>query len=189
MAFSVAKVEVWAGDIPNQPGTLAGVLEALSKAGANMEFMIARKLDDNTSRVFVAPVKSAKVQKAASAAGFNKTANLFTMRVEGPDKAGVGARLTRAVADAGVNLRGASVAGLGKTAVFYLAVDSESDLQNAMKVAKSAVNSKPPKKTKPAMKRSKSGSKKVRGGKSKSAGRPKSNTASMNRQGVEMAAR
>lgn len=142
MAYSISKVEVWAGDIPNQAGTLAKVLEQLHNAGANMEFMIARKVDDNTSRVFFAPVKGKKVQKAATSAGFSKAAKLFGVRVEGPDKPGIGAKLARGVADAGVNLRGGSAAGLGKTAVFYLAVESEADLKKAMKAAKNALAGK-----------------------------------------------
>ena len=173
MSYQVSKVEVWAGDIPNHPGTLANVLDALKGAGADMEFMIARKLDENMSRVFIAPVKGSRVQKAAMANGFSKAQNLHGMRVEGPDKPGTGALLTRAVANAGVNLRGASAAGLGKTAVFYLAVESEGDLQNAMKAGKSALHQAPKKAAKPSKKSKTSGSKRA---KAKTSGSTKRST-------------
>ena len=162
MPYEVSKVEVWAGDIPNQPGTLANVLEAVSNAGTNLEFLIARKVDDNTSRVFMAPVKG-RSQKAASAAGFAKADGLYGIRIAGPDKPGIGAHLTRAVADAGVNLRGASAAAMGKNAIFYIAVESEADLKTAMKAAKSGL-SRPPA---PAKKSGKSMKAKTKAGKKK----------------------
>jgi len=139
MAYSVGKVDVWAGDIPNQPGTLANALDALANAGAKLEFLIARKVDDMTSRVFLSPIKGKKLERAAAGAGISKAANLFGIRIEGPDKPGTGARIARAVANAGINLRGASAAGLGKGGVMYLAVESEADLSNAMKAIKSGL--------------------------------------------------
>ncbi|MBI1827835.1 MAG: amino acid-binding protein [Planctomycetes bacterium] len=139
MPYSIGKVEVWAGDIPNQPGTLAGTLEALAKAGAKLEFLIARKVDDMTSRVFVSPIKGKKLEQAAAGAGLFKAANLFGIRIEGSDKPGTGAKIARAVAEAGINIRGASAAGLGKCGVMYLAVESEADMKNAMKSIKSGL--------------------------------------------------
>ena len=139
MAYEIKKVDVWAADVPNRAGTLARVLEQLSGAGANLEFMIARKVDENTSRVFIAPIKGTKVQKAAAAAGLAKAAGLYSLRIEGPNKAGVGAKLTSAIAEKGINLRGASAAGLGKTAVFYFALSSEQDIKTATAAARKAL--------------------------------------------------
>lgn len=139
MAYEISKVDVWAADIANQAGTLARLLEQLSGAGANLEFMIARKVDEGTSRVFVAPIKGAKIQKAATAAGLSKAAGLYSLRIEGPNKPGLGARLTSAIGEKGINLRGASAAGLGKSAVFYFAVNSEQDLKSATQVARKAL--------------------------------------------------
>ena len=131
MSYNINKVEVWAADIPNRAGTLSRVLEGVSNAGAQLEFMIARKVDDATSRVFVAPIKGAKRQQAASGVGLNRAAGMLSLRIEGPDRPGLGARITNAVAEKGVNLRGASAAAVGKKAVFYLAVESEQDLKAA----------------------------------------------------------
>ncbi len=142
MAYKVSKAEVWATDIPNRPGTLSGLLEPLSDAGAQLEFMIARKADGNTSRVFVSPIKGSKQKKAAQSVGLTPAAGLHGLRVEGPDKPGLGSKLTRAIADEGVNLRGASAAAVGRNAIFYLAVESEQDLKKAMRAAKSAVSAR-----------------------------------------------
>jgi hypothetical protein len=43
MAYTVKKVDVWAGEIADRPGGLASTLAALSSAGANIEFVVARR--------------------------------------------------------------------------------------------------------------------------------------------------
>jgi UTP:GlnB (protein PII) uridylyltransferase len=98
--------------------------------------MIARKVDDHTSRVFVAPIKGAKRQQAAAGVGLTRAAGMFSLRIEGPDQPGLGARITSAVAEKGVNLRGASAAAVGKKAVFYLAVEGERDLKEATRAVR-----------------------------------------------------
>ena len=136
MPYTIGKVEVWAADIRNRPGTLARVLDALTNAGAQLEFMIARRVNANTSRVFVAPIKGAKQQRAAAEVGLVRAAGMHALRIEGPDRAGLGAEITRAVADQGVNLRGASAAAIGRKAVFYLAVEKEEERKVAMRIVR-----------------------------------------------------
>ncbi len=139
MSYKVSKVDVWAADIPNRAGTLSGVVESMSGAGAMLEFMIARKLNSRTSRVFIAPIKGAKLQRAAKKAGLRRAKGMHSLRIEGPDRAGLGAKLTQAVAEKGINLRGASAAAIGKKSVFYLAVESAKDLKSAMLVVRKAL--------------------------------------------------
>jgi len=139
MAYTINKVDVWAADIPNRAGTLSGILESMSNSGAMLEFMIARKVDENTSRVFVAPIKGAKLQRAAKKAGLGRAEGMHSLRIEGPDRAGLGAKIAQAVAEKGINLRGASAAAMGKKAVFYLAVESDKDLKSASAVVRKAL--------------------------------------------------
>lgn len=130
------RVDTWAASIEDKPGGLAGKLNALAAAGANLEFVIARRAPDKpgTGVVFVTPVKGAKQTRAAQAAGFLKTENLHTVRIEGTDKPGLGARLAQACADQGLNLRGLSAAALGKKFVCHVAVDSEADAAKAARI-------------------------------------------------------
>jgi len=139
MAYDISKVDVWAADVPNQAGVLARMLEQLFEAGAQLDFMIARKVTEGISRVFLSPISGAKVQKVASAKGMSKATGLFSVRVEGPNKAGLGARITSAIARKGINLRGASAASLGKTAVFYFALECEEDRKDAIKAVRNAL--------------------------------------------------
>lgn len=142
MAYSVRIVDVWAGDILNRPGMLARVLEALSAAGAELEFLIARKATEKTSRVFVAPIDGAKAKKAAADVGLVKAAGLHALRIEGADRPGLGAQITRAVAGKGLNLRGASAAAVGKKTLFYLAFSSAADVKAAAAIVKKALSAK-----------------------------------------------
>jgi len=141
MAYSIKKVEVWAGEITDRPGGLADKLDTLSAAGANLEFVIARRVADvpGTGVVFVTPVKGAKQKQAAQNAGLATTASLHSVRIEGPDKAGLGAKITGALAEAGINVRGLSAAALGRRTVSHLAFDSAADADNAMRILKKAL--------------------------------------------------
>jgi hypothetical protein len=141
MAYSIRKVDVWAAEIDDRPGGLAEKLEALAQAGASLEFVISRREADKPGKgvVFLTPVKGAKQTRAATDAGLSTTNSLHSVRVEGPDKPGLGNKMTRALADAGINLRGVSGAALGRRSVTYFSFDSAEDAVNAMKLLKKAL--------------------------------------------------
>jgi hypothetical protein len=138
MKLKVDQTDVWAATIDDRPGGLANKLNALAAAGANLEFMIGRRKPDQSGKgvVFLTPVRGARQVKAAGAAGFQKTKSLHSVRIEGADRAGLGARLTGALADAGINLRGISAAALGKKFVTHLALDSAADAAKAVRLLK-----------------------------------------------------
>ena len=157
MATTAKKVEVWAGDLPDRPGGLAQVMEALSEAGASVECVIARRQPDRPGSgvVFVTPIKGNKSQDAARSAGLAPATNIATLRVQGPDRAGVGAAISRAIADEGINLRGLSCAVLGNTYVAYFGFDGNADADRAAQAIKSAARSVAPAKKKKPAKRAK----------------------------------
>lgn len=135
MALKVTKTAVWAAEIADQPGGLAACLDALANAGASLECLIARRQPDKTGSgvAFVAPLKGKKVQAAALNAGFQMTTSIATLKVEGGDRPGLGARIAHAVAGANVNMRGASGMTVGRKLVAYLAFDSDADATAAAK--------------------------------------------------------
>jgi hypothetical protein len=138
MAYTVDKVDVWAGTIEDRPGGLAEKLEPLANAKINLDFIIARRQPEQpgTGVVFVAPIAGAAESRVAKAAGLSKAQDMFSLRLEGPDKAGLGAKVARALADAGVNLRGYSGAALGRKATFYFSFDDQADAKKAGQVLK-----------------------------------------------------
>lgn len=138
MALNVTRADVWAASIEDRPGGLAGKLAALAEAGAQLEFVIARRASEmpGSGVVFLTPLKGAAQIGAAKKAGFKRTKGLHSLRVEGPDEPGLGAKMTRALAEAGINLRGLSAAAIGPRCVVHMALDSSSDAAKAARLLK-----------------------------------------------------
>jgi hypothetical protein len=144
MAYTVNKVDMWSGAIDDRVGGLAAKLEPLANARVDLEVAIARRQPHLPGKgaVFVGPVTGAKAQKAAEAAGLTKATDLAGLRVEGPNKPGESHRLTRLLADAGINLRGLSAIALGNKFVAALAFDNEADASKAASVLRGAGDKK-----------------------------------------------
>lgn len=136
MALKADRVDTWAATMKDQPGGLAAKLTALAQGGVNLEFIISRRAPEKpgTGVVFATPIKGAGQVAAAKKAGFRKTVSLHTVRVEGPDRPGEGARITQALAAAGINLRGFSAAAIGKKFVCHIATDTTADANKAKRV-------------------------------------------------------
>jgi hypothetical protein len=134
MPLNIRQVKVWSATIEDRPGGLAAKLDALAKAGANLEFVIARRAPEQpgTGVVFVTPLEGEAVVKAAQGAGFHVSDSLHSVRLEGPDEPGLGARITAALAQAGINLRGLSAAAVGNRMVCYLALDTSTEASKAV---------------------------------------------------------
>ena len=138
MKLKVSRTDTWAAAIDDRPGGVADKLAALAAAGANLDLIIARRAPEQRGSgvVFVTPLKGLKQIKAAEAAGFQKTESLHSLRVQGVDRPGMGSKLTRALAEAGINLRGFSAAALGKQYLVHMALDTAKDAAKAAAVLK-----------------------------------------------------
>jgi len=136
MALKVAKVDVWTGTIEDRPGGAAATLEALAQAGASLEMVLARRAPEQPGKgvLFVSPVKTGKAVRAAQAAGLGKPLGIHSLRIEGGDKAGLGAAICKALAAAGISFRGLTAIALGKKFVSYVACDTEEDAVRAVRV-------------------------------------------------------
>ena len=138
MALKASRVQIWVAGMKDKPGALAEKLAGLARAGAQLEFVLARRAPEKpgTGVVFLAPLRSAKEKAAAKKLGFHKSKSLIAVRVEGADKPGLGAKITGALAEAGINLRGMSAGVIGKRFVLYVALDSDKDAGKAVRVLK-----------------------------------------------------
>ena len=136
MALKVSKVDVWTGTIDDRPGGAAAALEALSQAGANLEMVLARRAPEQPGKgvLFVSPVKTGKAVKAAQGAGLGKPIGIHSLRIEGGDKAGLGAAICHALARAGISFRGLTAIAVGRKFVSYVACDTEEDAVRAVQV-------------------------------------------------------
>ena len=139
MKLKISRADVWAAAIEDKPGGLANKLEALAGAKANLEFVLARRTPERgpgQGVVFVTPLRTAGQEKKAVDAGFTKTDSLHSIRVEGADAPGLGGKMTRALASAGINLRGLSGAAMGRNFVAYFAFDTRADADKACDLMK-----------------------------------------------------
>src|SRR5688572_20320672 len=136
MAYTIQKMEKWTGAITDQPGGLDEKLGALAEAGANLEFVLARRSLDQAGQgeVFLAPVKGARLIKAAQKAGLRKAEGLFSLRVEGPDKPGLAHRTIQPLAAEGINLKGFIALSGNRKCTMILAFDNADDMARAMRV-------------------------------------------------------
>ena len=140
MAAEVSRVAVWTGEIEDRSGGLSEKIEAVSEAGANLEFVIARRSPGRRGAgfVFLAPLRGVAQCRAARAAGLRKASNVYTIRVEGPNRPGLGAKITRTVADVGINMLGLSGTGLGRRCAIYISVDTSADADKARRALQRA---------------------------------------------------
>ena len=138
MKLKVNRVDVWAATIKDRPGGLAEKLSALSKAGVNLDFVIARRAPERRGQgvVFLTPIAGGKQTRAARTVGFMKTGGLHSIRIEGRDHPGLGAKLTQKLAASRINLRGFSAAAMRHRFVAYLAFDTAAAAKKAATLIK-----------------------------------------------------
>ena len=140
MEAIVERADVWAANIEDKPGGLAGVLSALRDVGADLQMIIARRAPQEPGRgvVFVTPLQGDREIAAAAQVGFNVTQTLHSVRVVGRDRPGAAAELTQKLAEGGINLRGFSASVNGSQFVAYVAVDSLDEANKAIAILKEA---------------------------------------------------
>ena len=133
MTLKVSKVELWSATVDDRAGGAADKLEPLSEAGADFEFVFARRAPEQLGMgvLFVTPVKGAKVLRAAQAAGFGNSVAMHSIRIEGTDQRGVTAKVMRSLADAGISFRALSATAIGRKFVSFVVLDSAGDAARA----------------------------------------------------------
>ena len=136
----VERVDVWSASIADKAGGLSWLLKGMDEAGADFNFIIARRSPDNPGSgvVFVTPIQGDREIKAASTLGFSLTRSVDAIRYEADDTPGATASLTEMIADAGINIRGLSVAVIGTRFVAYIGFDNTGDAEKAIGILEDA---------------------------------------------------
>jgi len=136
----IERVDVWSASIADKTGGLSWLLKGMDEAGADFNFIIARRTPENPGSgvVFVTPIRGDREVKAASTLGFSLTSSVDAVCFEADNKPGATARLTGLIADAGINIRGLSVAVIGTRFVAYIGFDSANDAETAVSIFQDA---------------------------------------------------
>jgi len=132
----VERVNVWAASMKDEPGSLAYILTGLRDAGADLDFIVARRAAEKpgTGVVFVTPLRGDREVAAAAELGFNVMNSVHSVRIEGENIPGVVAGLTEKLAEANINLRGLSTAVIGPKFILYIGLDSSEDAGEAVDI-------------------------------------------------------
>jgi hypothetical protein len=136
MPIKASRNDVWMAVIDDRPGGAAEKLEALARGGADLEVVLARRTPEHPGQgvLFAGPIEGAKVKRAAEEAGFKKSENIHGVRIEGTDKPGLGGKIGRALADAGISFRGMQACVIGRNFVSFIALDNADDAAKAVKL-------------------------------------------------------
>ena len=140
MELIVERVNVWAASIKDEPSSLSRILTGLREAGADLDFIIARRAAEKpgTGVVFVTPLRGDREVAAAADLGFNVTNSVHSVRIEGENKAGTAAELAAKLAKEGINLRGLSASVSGARFVIFIGLDNAEDAVKAVNILQQA---------------------------------------------------
>lgn len=135
MAVTIKRITLWRRELDNKPGALAGVLEPLAGAGADLQVVMGYAYPGHHEKgaVELYPISGKKASVAAQGAGLAAAA-IPTLLVAGDNKPGIGSASCRAIADTGINLSFlvAQVVGRRYSAVYGFESDADADKAAAL---------------------------------------------------------
>ncbi|MFN3134982.1 MAG: amino acid-binding ACT [Candidatus Kryptonium sp.] len=124
------------GQTGDKPGTLAKVLEPFAQAKVDLQAVLVERnpAKANFGVVYLGPIKGKKATEAAKSTGLSEVSSPVVLRIEGPNKPGLGHLMTGALAEAGINLAFVGASVLGKRFVAFFAFDSDADAKKATRI-------------------------------------------------------
>ncbi len=136
MKMKILEVEPWSVHLQDRPGAMATKLEILAKAGANLEFIHARRTPEVFGKGILSiwPLKGAKQVNAAQKAGFTQAHGPVVLRLEHPDRPGLSAKVCHAMSEAGVNVRTFTGMDIAKKWQAYVTFDNRKDADKALQI-------------------------------------------------------
>jgi hypothetical protein len=116
MAETIRRVEYYYVVVPDKPGSGVGILSALQDAGVNLLAYLGFPAGRGRSQLDLVPEEPAVFKLAARMAGLKLSRAKRAFLVEGDDRVGAVANLTRRLAEAKVNVTAAcaTTAGNGR---------------------------------------------------------------------------
>jgi hypothetical protein len=139
MAVRVRVITLWRREVENRPGALARTLEPLAVAGTDLEVVMSYRYpgEEQMAAIELYPVSGKRAIAAARAAGL-AAASIPAVLVEGDNRAGQAHTVTRAIADAGINLAFFLAQVIGRKYSAVLGFETEADAKRASTLIKRA---------------------------------------------------
>jgi prephenate dehydratase len=136
VAEGITKIEYYAVDMPNKPGTGAHVLNAFKEAGINFTAMWGYPVGQGNSRIDLVPENPAEFKKVAKKLKIALGPKQVAFHVVAKDKKGAVGAITQKLADAGVNMRAVLAVCSGAGRFGGLIEVDAADLKKATKLLK-----------------------------------------------------
>jgi hypothetical protein len=149
MAVTVKRITLWRTDVDNQPGVLARTLEPVARAGADLRLVMGYRLPQMPERsaIELYPVAGKRVTAAAQEAGLAPATDIPCLLVEGDNRPGLGAAMSRGLADAGLNIAFIVAQVIGRKFTAAVGFADENAATTAARVIKQATAAPARKKT------------------------------------------
>ncbi len=139
MAVTVKKATLWRREVENRPGTLAGTLEPLASAGADLRVVMGYRFpgQESLAAIEVYPVAGKKATAAAQAGGLSPS-SIPSLIVEGDNRPGLAYAIARSLADAQINVSFAVAQVVGRRFAAVFGFETEGDAARAIALIKKA---------------------------------------------------
>ena len=139
MPVTVKSIALWRREIENKPAVLAGVLEPLANARADLQVVMGYRYPGNQAMAALElyPVAGKKSAAAANAAGM-AAAPIPTLLVQGDNRPGLGYTISRAIADAGINMDFLVAQVIGRKYSAVIGFENDADARKASTLIKRA---------------------------------------------------
>ena len=147
MPISVKPITLWRRELQHRPGALAESLAPLADGGVDMKVLMAYRFPGDTTRgaVELFPVTGKRATAAAQNGGFTPF-SIPALLVEGDDAPGLGSRMCRAVAEAGINMAFVVAQVIGRKYSAVFGFEDEDGARRATSLIKAAGRPQPRKK-------------------------------------------
>ena len=148
MAVAVKSITLWRRELEHRPGALAESLAPLPEGGVDVQILMAYRIPGDPQRgaVELYPITGRRQSAAAERAGFSAS-SIPAVLVEGDDAAGLAARMTRSLADAGINLDFVVGQVIGRKYSAVFGFESQDGARRAISLIKQAAGARRSRKT------------------------------------------
>ena len=142
MQYEIARTPVWVAEVDHQPGALLGKLDALRKAGINLEAAVIRPAAPLSGEVvlFIAPMDSDLSEEPLHAAGLRRCEAVHAVRIAGRDRLGFIADMVAVLDQQGLRVAGLTSVAIGDRSVHHLRLESGSDADRAVEVLRAGLH-------------------------------------------------
>ncbi len=139
MAIKVKSITLWRREVESRPGALAGTLEPLARAGADLQVVMGYRQPGGGGQAILElyPVSGKKAASAAGSAGLSAS-TIPTLLVEGDNRPGIGHAMARAIAGAGININFLVAQTIGRKFSAVFGFETEADAKAAASLLKRA---------------------------------------------------